>query len=232
MAIIKNVHGFLNSNIAKINSCATPKKFNGTNRFYSGATSDGAHLVDNFLTIDGWTEELVGGSAGDASAVTFDGRSCVKLDGGATQSANSRVTLTKTGFSYGNRVTVTFSLYLDTSGDSLQSAYITFNNQDKGLFCRFNTDLGLTPINYSTGQYEDLNIEIALDTWNTFTFDVDFPNNTTDIYMNGNLVVDNRACLLPTLATYNGRFQLAQWQYSTSNKISYWDWIRIGNTII
>jgi hypothetical protein len=73
--------------------------------------------------------------------------------------------------------------------------------------------------------------EVTLDTWQEWTFDIDFStpaSATVDIYRDGSLLASDVDCSYE--GSYaNGFVALAQYGYATANQISYVDWIKVGD---
>jgi hypothetical protein len=133
---------------------------------------------------------------------------------------------------YGDRTIITTRIYCDTIGTLADSDYlqITFDNETTQLRIKLCSD-GMFIYDGVTDNEVGTNI-VVQDTWQTWTFDVNWVAQTVDVYLDvsqvrtlqGSANVD----FSYAVASYNGYKSFWQKGNTTVSQISYVDFIAIG----
>jgi hypothetical protein len=182
-------------------------------------------LDENMADITDWTDSDIG--SGTSSQVTFDSKSCMKLETGTTILSGA-LRIRDVG-SYGTRTVVSLSLYSDTVGTSLwECTRLTLQNATHQCSFHFAAD-GLWVLNSIT--YVKLGDYVVEDTWQEWTFDIDWTNLLCDIYLNGSLIVENEPVGYAGAVT-DGSVALMTSNMTTANRLAYVDWIKVGSLAI
>lgn len=193
--------------------------------------SNASFYNEDCSDITDWTDNDLG--TGASTQVTFDGKSCFKFDSGAPADPNNYARRYIDVGTFGDRVVVSLSLYCDAVGIRADSDYFYLEVQrnDVRLNARFCSDGLFIHRGESINEFgTDL---VVQDTWQEWTFDIDFSTPATAnvyIYLNG--VLQGNADCSHTTAGTNGYVLLAQLGNTTANRISYVDWIKVGNDVL
>lgn len=184
--------------------------------------SNGDICDEDMADITDWTDSDSG--TGDSSQVTFDNKSCMKLLTGISAGTSERRRDVGT---FGNRVVVSLNLYCDLIGTSGDGAYFQLE-----LF----TATKYIPISFcSNGLFissTEVGTDIVIqDSWQEWTFDVNWAALTLDVYLNQSLVASNVSCNLDQSMFSNGTVRLYQenGNGNTPNTLSYIDWFKAGS---
>lgn len=185
-------------------------------------------LNEDCSDISDWTDGDT--DTGESTQVTFDSKSCFKFNSGASTASPTAIRTIDTGYTFGDRVVVSLSLYCDAIGT--QSAWDDFEllvvqAAVRGMIYFCSDGLFV----YDGAAYNEVGTNIVVqDTWQEWTFDFDFStpaSATVDIYLDGDLVGNNIDCS-STGAFAVGRIKLTQFGFNTANRISYVDWVKVG----
>ena len=194
--------------------------------FISNADIDDEDMAD----ISDWVDGDYG--ATESTQVTFDGKSCMKLDS-VTEKVDAASRYQDVG-TFGTRTVISFSAYFDDIGTFANYDIFNFLAWDgsTGLNARFCTD-GLFILGFVGGAHwtevgTDL---VSEDTWQEWTFDVDWTAQTTDVYLNQNLVASDVDCSWST-ATDNGTIRFSVFGSVADNQITYVDWEKAGSDFV
>jgi hypothetical protein len=190
------------------------------NNKISNADIDNEDMAD----ITDWTEQ--NGVNGDVSQVTFDSKSCMKLDSGNEHASGSSAGALKHYASFGARTVVSFSVYCDTlevrANTNMFRISLWNGTQELGIsFC----DDGLFIVDTNWVNQGDW---VVADTWQEWTFDITWTAQTLDIYLD-KVLKKSGATFEQADATTAGTLFLAQAGYTTDNRISYVDWLKAGS---
>lgn len=189
--------------------------------------SNESFLAEDCSDISDWTD--LDNDTGESSQVTFDSKSCFKFDSGASTDSPQAGRSIDVG-SFGNRVVVSFSLYVDAA---VKVGWDCFQFKVTKGDVRLEVIFGSDGIFVNDGSaWNEVGVDlVVLDTWQEWTFDIDFTtpaSATVDVYLNGSLVGDGVDCSYE-LAGTDGKVFLYQFGYATANQISYVDWIKVGD---
>jgi len=193
--------------------------------------SNALYLDDDCSIISAWTDSDSG--TGVSSQITFDGRSCFKFDTGATPAGAPDAQRVIDVGTFGDRVVISLSLCFYALGTRFNGDY--FRLQASHSSAVFHARFGSDGLTISDGLSHNIvgSYLVEQNTWQEWTFDIDFSVATTanvDVYLNG-VLQDNVDCSWTTSST-NGRVELAQLGYVTANRITYVDWIKIGDDLV
>ena len=191
---------------------------NGT--FRSNADIKDEDMAD----ITDWTDNDSG--TGVSSQATFDSKSCMKLDTGATSGAGNQGSRIRDVGSYGDRTVFSMNVYCDAIGTLANTdilSFTTWNGSGKYFGVEWASD-GLRVISTIIGT----NL-VVQDTWQEWTFDVNWTTGNIDVYLNKKLV----GSATTGNDTYTqGLCILTQYAYTTANRISYIDWVKVGSVTL
>jgi hypothetical protein len=192
------------------------------------ANANTTYLDEDMADITDWTNaDAVNGAS---SQVTFDSKSCMKLDTGTAATGNYANRWRDVG-TFGNRVVVELSVYLDKAGDYTNKNYFLVGARKATVqFAVVLSSEGLYVRNASDHQLIDANIVLE-DVWQKWTFDIDFTtpaSSTVDIYLDGILKYSDVDCSYETAST-EGLVQLLQFGDTTNDQIAYVDYIKVGD---
>lgn len=189
----------------------------------SNADIDDEDMAD----ITDWTDNDTGDSA--STQVTFDSKSTMKHDGGSA--GNNTLRYKDVGV-FGTRTVVSFNLYFDAIGLAPNDDEFDIGIFDNvhGLFAYFGTN-GLFIYNNTSGAtYAEVGTDlVAQDTWQEWTFDINWTAVTVDVYLNQVLQASGVDFHYNTSAYANGLIRLLQLSTTTANRISYVDWEKAGS---
>jgi len=191
---------------------------NGTTSI-SNADIDDEDMAD----ITDWTDADTGN--GVSSQATFDDKSCMKLDGGVVSGMATR---TQDIGTFGARTVFSFNLYGEALGTFSDRFYLMMDNGTYLLYASFCTD-GLRIVN-SAEQHIEIGTDLVVqDTWQEWTFDINWTAKTVDIYLDGILKASSVDCGYVGGAT-NGFISFNQRSGNTNNRITYIDWFKAGSS--
>jgi hypothetical protein len=186
------------------------------------------HLDEDMADISDWVD--ADNINGVSSQTTFDSKSCMMFDTNA-YATNNRAHRTRDVGTFGNRVVVEFSIYLDSIGTNA-------NIDDFAIQIRkltVNCIITLASDNlfvYDGATYQSVGSSLVeLDTWQKWVFDIDFTtpaSATVDIYLDDILVGDDIDCS-HTGSYTEGHVYLALRGQTLADNIAYVDYIKIGN---
>jgi len=191
----------------------------------SNADIDDEDMAD----ISDWSD--LDSGTGESTQVTFDSKSCMKLDSGGSAGGTNYAFRQQDIGSFGNRTVFSLKLYCDAIGANANNDFFQFNahNGATVLAVRICSDGmficdGVIWAEVGT----DLIIQ---DTWQEWTFDVDWIAQTVDVYLNGILKAAGVDCSLADVSA-NGTIRFYQFGTTIANRISYVDWFKAGSTYI
>ena len=185
------------------------------------ATAYPADIDDEDMAdITDWTDSDSG--AGESTQVTFDGKSCMKLNA-------------PTGYAYryqdigtfSNRTVFTINLYIDSVGAGTANAFtLDIYSATERAICCFASD-GLFV--YNTTAYGEVGTNLVTqDTWQEWCFDVNWVTKTMDVYIGEVLQVANQP--FSSAGTYtNGTVNFFADGRSAGNCLAYIDSFKAGN---
>jgi len=181
------------------------------------------YWIDNDYRITGTAE---------STGVTFDGKSCFKFDSGSS-GVSHRAIRTRDVGSFGNRTTVSFSLYHSALGTLADTDYFVMDLRRSGVKCHlaFATD-GLFIYDGAASNEVGTN-EVSTGAWQDWTLDIDFTtpaSATVDVYKGDTLVGSSVDCSYTGVFT-EGEIELIQHGYTTANRITYLDWLEVGDDL-
>jgi hypothetical protein len=202
-------------------------KFGLNNKnFISNASIDDEDMAD----ITDWSDGD-NGTGATSSQVTFDSKSCMKLDSGNAAVGNFAYRYQDIG-SVGSSTVVSFSAYFDTVEANFNNNWFRFEVADgTHLFSSGFAGDTLAVIN-SSGTYTAVSGTSGLvvaDTWQEWTFKITWgASATVDIYKDKILIASGVDCAYDN-AIANGFTSFLQFGYSTANRITYIDWFKAGS---
>ncbi len=182
---------------------------------------------DDCSSLNGWSTDHVG--SGTATQVTYDSKSCFKLDSGASTSSRSRIY--KTGINFNSSMVIELSTYLDDIGTPANGEQLILRVQPTTLArlnITFSTDgliLNGNPADFNLGtlctEDEWINWRFEIIQLSSSLFNVKtYKNNTyiTTTYDAG------------ALASVTGEsIYLTQFGNTIANKLSYIDSFNLSN---
>ena len=181
------------------------------------------YLDEDCAGIDDWAD----GDIGDAvsSQVTFDSKSCFKLDGVGPASQYA-VRTRNIGSFTDNIVVFSAKLYFDYIGSMAESGYFNFyiqltSTKRLDLYCA--TD-GI--FYYYDGSTHEIGTDLIVqDTWQEWKFVINRTANTFEAYLGG---VSKGSGNLYTAAGTEGDIALRQMGNTNANQITYTDYVKVG----
>lgn len=190
--------------------------------------SNASIYEDNFSSISSWTDDDSGG--GESSQVTFDSRSCMKLDTGG--SASGYAARVKDVGTFGNNNVFSFYSYIDSIG--LTTAYEAFtfiaSNGSYQLMVGFYSDNVRVHSTYGA-YYTDIGNYVVQDSWQEWTFVVTGPSDyKVDVYLNRILKNSSVDCRSTTVSS-NGTVRFSTYATTANNRIVYVDWFKAGSAL-
>ncbi|HDY87604.1 MAG TPA: hypothetical protein ENH82_05735 [bacterium] len=163
---------------------------------------------------------------GVSSQVTFDSKSCMKLDTGANGTASREQDIG----AFGARAVISLNMYFDAIG--------TIANADNYVMVFFNgsirclVQMGSDNVTvYDGAAHQVVGNFVVQDVWQEWTFDIDWTGQTVDIYLDTVLKASNVDCSAAS-ATADGTIYLTQAGATTANRITYIDWFKAGSDFI
>ena len=185
--------------------------------------SNGDIYTSEFTDLTGWT--TTGSGNGTTTQVTFDGKSCAKLDSGAI---SGYALCDRDVGTFSGRTVVSYMLYYDSLGTYANSdkCYVaTYGPSSRGCpSWQANDALYL----YKPGEWVYKGNYIVLDTWQEWTYDINWTNDTVDVYIDKILVSSQTTCT-GVSANTNGLIHLLLYSNTGYNSICYIDWIKVGS---
>jgi hypothetical protein len=176
---------------------------------------------EDMSNITDWTDYDAG--TGESSQITFDGKSCMKLDGG-----NDKAVRLKDVGSFGTRTVLSFSVYCDLIGTMAaeESFYAQIFN---GTYC-FDIVFASDGV---YAQWAGTKVgDVVQDTWQEWTIDVNWTTKKGDFYLNGMLIAAGISFGYNTTGLPAGTVLFTQFSRTATNRISYVDWYKIGSSYI
>jgi len=191
----------------------------------SNANIDDEDMAD----ITDWTD--VDSGTGVSSQVTFDGKSCMKLDSGGTAGSANYARRTQEIGTFGDRTVFSLNVYCDEIGVRAANNdffyFRTWQTGNESISIKYFTD-GLF-IDYGGGVITEIATDLVVqDTWQEWTFDVDWVGKTFNVYLEGILVAEDIA-ICTNSALVNGTVMFQQIGAATINRLSYVDWFKAGD---
>jgi len=188
--------------------------------------SNGDICDEDMIDITDWTDG--DNIYGVSTQVTFDSKSCMKLDSG-NNTAGSSLRVRDIG-TFGNRTVFSMNLYHEALGtrpfnDGDSFAFSSSNGTTHLLVC-FATD-GLFV--FKNGYNEIGTDLVSVGVWQQWTFDVNWITQTVDIYQNNILKVSGADCSYTGEAPANGVTSFTQIGQTNINRISYVDYFKAGS---
>ncbi len=192
----------------------------------SNADIDDEDMAD----ITDWYDDSSG--TGDSSQVTFDSKSCMKLDSGS--SAGDYALRNQDVGSFSGTNYFSFNLYHSALGTLANNDFlqIQFLYADVRLKMAFATD-GLFVNDGATDNEVGTNL-VETGVWQEWTFKVygtTAATATCDVYLEGSLVASGVDCSA-TAGFTNGTVYLIQFGGTTTHRISYIDWEKSGSNYV
>ena len=167
---------------------------------------------------------------GATTQVTFDSKSCMKCTSGATAGGVNYSYRTQDVGTFGVRVVLSVNLYCDLLGAVADTNYFemsAYGGATRACF-RFASD-GLF-INDGTSDVEVGTNLIVQDTWQEWTFDINYTAETVDVYLDGILKASDVDCSWASAAG-SGLVVLMQRGKTITNALSYIDWFKAGSDV-
>lgn len=192
---------------------------------FAANISNGDIDDEDMADITDWADADTG--TGDSSQATFDGKSCMKLDTGATEGGLAR--REQDIGTCGARTVFSFNFYFDFIGTLAQEDYFSFKINDgaTSMVASFCSD-GLF-IRSDAGGFTEVGTDlVSLDVWQEWTFDVDWTAKTVDVYLGQILQASDVNCNRAEAET-DGTVTLIQRGYISANRITYIDWFKAGS---
>jgi hypothetical protein len=186
----------------------------------SNASIDDEDMAD----ISDWTDTSSPGA--ETIQATFDNKSCMKLY--TTATANRQSNSYQDVGTFGTRTVVSLNLYCDKIG---------INGSDQTLqFDLFNGTTDFQAMFASDGLFITDGVSfsevgtnlVSLDTWQEWTFDIDWTAQTVDVYLNQVLKASDVDCSLAS-GVANGTVYFHLYGYTITEELVYVDWEKAGN---
>jgi hypothetical protein len=176
-----------------------------------------------FTSITAWEDWSY---VGLVSQVTFDSKSCIKLDSNTPKPGVGRVRQDLGTF--GSRIVFSMSLYCASLGVGGSDDTFTFWASNA------TTDLHIQLASNGVFVYDGatwikvVTNEVTINTWQEWTFDVNWTAQTVDIYLDKVLKASGADCSV-TGSWANGYSAFGQYGWTVANRISYMDWFKAGS---
>ena len=188
--------------------------------------SGGSYADVDCSTMTGWTD--ADGGTGVCSAVTFGGKSCIKLDAVAAGGSNLSSINRDIG-TWSNPSIISVKLYHSTLGTLANADYFELVLHAAAYQCsiRFASD-GLY-VKHSSSWNAVGSSLVSVGAWQEWTFNWNAAaSGKVDVYLNGVLQSSQVSCTDATAGT-TGVTNLTQ-RGSTVIGVTYVDWFKAGNT--
>jgi len=168
---------------------------------YGYGDANTTYLNEDMANITDWTQADLGN--GVSRQATFDSKSCMKLDTGTATTTNYANRWRDVG-TFGNRVVVELSVYLDKAGDYTNENYFKCNIRKSTVQADFVLSSEGLYVQSASG-YQLIDADIVLeDVWQKWVFDIDFTtpvSSTADIYLDDVLKYSNVDCVREVSST-------------------------------
>lgn len=197
-----------------------------TNGTGGASTVSNGDIVDEDMSdITDWTDSDAG--TGDSSQVTFDSKSCMKLDSGAN--TGSIAFRTRDVGTYATRTVLSLNMYFDAIGTQANDdgVQVKFFNGTTQFILYFASD-GFFIYNSTDGYVEVGTNLVVQDVWQQWSFDVDWTNKLVDVYLDTVSKANDVSCDQAS-ATASGTSNFIQNSTTTANRITYIDWFKAGS---
>jgi len=185
--------------------------------------------------ISDWVDADTGEA--ESTQIAFDGKSTFKFDSKTSADTNDDARREKDVGSIeglGNRVVASLKVYCDEIGTRADLDWLSFHvfRSDWRLFVGFGSD-GLR-ISDGDNVYVEVGDNLVIQkSWQEWTFDVDLSagvaNAVCDVYLDNILEASSVDCSRPETAATDGLVFFQQLGYATDNRVSYIDWIKVGD---
>ncbi len=188
--------------------------------------SNGDIYSTEFVDLTGWTDQ--DSLSGAGTAVTFDSKTCLKLITGTTSGAGAQQ-YKNFGVFGATRVVISLSLYCDIVGNhtGVQWPQFYFSGATKVCTMKFASD-GMYTYNGVTFTEQGTDL-VVIQTWQEWTFDINFTTGRADIYLDQVLKASNVDVGYNAGFAANGDVYLTIYNDSATNLICYVDWIKAGS---
>ena len=175
--------------------------------------------------ITDWVDNDAGNS--ESSQVTFDSKSCMKLDTNTHTSPNNAARYQDIG-SFGTRTVFSFNIYFDSIGTQANTDAFTFLAKDASTDCYidFASD-GLFVFDGASYHEAGTNL-VVQDVWQEWTFDINWTAQTVDVYLDKVLKASDMDCSFAGGDNGYVRFRLDG--LTSDNNIVYIDWFKAGGS--
>ena len=189
------------------------------------------HLDEDMVDITDWMDADTINSV--TSQVTFDGKSCMKMDTNAHANGNWTHYYRDVG-TFGNRVVVELMLYCQNVGIYSESDQSTFDVRN--AVCKLNLSFGTDGLLVFDGAvWNEVGTNIVQEgVWQKWVFDIDFTTltaETVDVYLDDVLQEAGVDC--SHVGSYtDGHVHVLQRGGTHDDQISYIDYIKIGDKFI
>ena len=203
--------------------------------------SNGSALSLDCSDLTGWADGDTGTAV--SSQATFDGESTFKFDSGVNSAANNDYSARAQDIgsitAIGNRLVISFKTYHDAlgawgggNGPNRDVLRFLIMRSDGFINIILGTD-GLW-VFYDTELTKELGTNLVVqDTWQTWTFDYDLSGGMSasvlDVYLDGALVVEGTTDVTTSGTPTDGSVNIIQYGYATDNRITYMDYLIIGD---
>jgi hypothetical protein len=195
--------------------------------------ADHVYLTDYMELLSLWTDES--GGTGAVTQETFDSQEVLKLTNGATPTGYGKTGRTADWDLAADttNTTITVRLYFDQVGTPADGDEFVmyFHNTDgtRRLMARWSTD-GLEI--YDGASWGEAGTDlVVLDTWQTYTFDVNWDGMDCDVYLDGVLKSDDHDCSNDGQSLTADYLSFNQKGNTTADNITYIDYVRIGTVL-
>lgn len=212
---------------------STNEEYNSSDDYYTPTDfiRSNADIFDfSFPDLIDWTDS--DGGTGESSQVTFDNQSCLKLDTGATAGGGNHAYRQKdVGTFSSTRNVYSFKIYCNAIGTLSDGDYFAWAFDDGVTY--FSGVLASDGLFINDGvTHNEVGTDLVVQNiWQEWTFDVDTVAQTVDVYLDGILKASGVDCSRNTLVS-NGTIRFIQYGNTTSNRISYIDWVKVGSNYI
>jgi hypothetical protein len=189
--------------------------------------SNTTYKYENCSDISDWNNQDSGNAA--STQATFDSREVFKILGGATGGGNTAKIDLDLG-TFGDDVTTTIRLYHEDLGTQADVDHfaLEIDTLEWRMVIRFGTD-GLFV--YDGGTWNEIGTNIVdVDTWTTWTFQMDFDAETANIWKDGVSVATGVD--VSYIGDTDGMIDILQYSNTTANRLTYIDYIKVGDDIL